>query len=557
MSSWPRAILRTPSGTRSPSPSRNRRWSCGGSVSILTASVSEGSRARTPSLLLLAAGLSQLSLSTVRLRQLLPRLCSRIASACSGWRCSGGVSRSTLSVARSLRRSDRTFASPRSSLGAAADALLALLALRPGALAGRAALGGGLLGLAPQVLEQAAAEQHLALLVGEVVGQLELAAVVLDLRADRLGAALELVAQLRQLPALADLGLVVVGLVDEGQRDDPLRDEVAPVDARERLGDHRANAELQRRQGGVLARRALAVVVAADDEAAAPLADPLAELGIAVAEGELGDRGDIGAVGHDLDAVGGEVAGRDVVVLDGGDPALERVAERLVIRRRLDVRPARNLDPLGLALAGGGEDVDVVDVALELGRPEQLGRIAVLARVGDPPAQQRHRRDRRRAQVHAVARGPRAAAEVAVEGAQRVGVRRRRLAHADARPAHRLEHPHAAGDELRVDAGRDDRRLDLARPRGGGGIDARVHDLAVLVGEDRAREREVGVGRVDRRAQADLGDLEPGHLLDGHDVVRVVGLGDERAERREVDLHALVVLAADLGADLAQIGLAP
>ena len=77
--------------------------------------------------------------------------------------------------------------------------------------------------------------------------------------------------RLGDAPGLAELGLVVVGLVLEQERDDPLGDQVAPVDPREALRDHRADAELGRRERGVLAARALAVVVTGDDEASAPL----------------------------------------------------------------------------------------------------------------------------------------------------------------------------------------------------------------------------------------------------------------------------------------------
>ena len=135
-------------------------------------------------------------------------------------------------------------------------------------------------------------------------------------------------------PGLADLGRVVVGVVGEGQREDPLGDQVAAVDAREALRDHRLDAELERRQRGVLARGALPVVVAADDEAAPPLLQPRAELRVAMAEGELGDRRDVRAVGHHLHAVGREVAGRDVVGLHGRDARAQRLLQRHVLGRR-------------------------------------------------------------------------------------------------------------------------------------------------------------------------------------------------------------------------------
>ena len=130
----------------------------------------------------------------------------------------------------------------------------------------------------------------------------------------------------------------------EQQRDDPLGDQVAPVDPREALRDHGPDAELRRRERGVLAARALAVVVAGDDEASAPLLRAARELRVAVLERELGDRRHVRAVGHDRRAVGREVAGRDVVGRDDQHAQLERVGQLLLLGRRLDVRAARDLD---------------------------------------------------------------------------------------------------------------------------------------------------------------------------------------------------------------------
>src|SRR5947207_13477981 len=132
-------------------------------------------------------------------------------------------------------------------------------------------------------MEQAALDQDLALLGSEVVGDLELVAAV-DLHGDLVGAPLELLADLRQRPGLPRLGAVVVRVVLEGQGEDALCDEVATMDAGERLGEDGLHPELQRRQRSVLARGALAVVLAADDEPLAPLLQALSELRVAVAE---------------------------------------------------------------------------------------------------------------------------------------------------------------------------------------------------------------------------------------------------------------------------------
>src|SRR5207244_13552872 len=67
----------------------------------------------------------------------------------------------------------------------------------------------------------------------------------------------------------------------------------SPMDPRKALGDHRADAELGGRQGRVFPTRALAVVVAGDDEPSTPLVRPLRELLVAVLERELRDRGNV------------------------------------------------------------------------------------------------------------------------------------------------------------------------------------------------------------------------------------------------------------------------
>ena len=63
------------------------------------------------------------------------------------------------------------------------------------------------------------------------------------------------------------------------------------MDAGEALRDHRADAELGRSERGMLAARALSVVVAGDDEA--PPTPSRASGSGPVLESELGDRGDV------------------------------------------------------------------------------------------------------------------------------------------------------------------------------------------------------------------------------------------------------------------------
>ena len=109
---------------------------------------------------------------------------------------------------------------------------------------------------------------------------------------------------------------------------------------------------------------------------------------------------------------------------------------------------------------------------------------------------------------------------------------------------------------LRVQPGGDDGGLDLARAGRGGGVDRRVHDLAAAVGEDRPAAR--GRGSPSARTSPCRPGRSPARdLLDAEDVVRVVRLGDERAERGDVDLDPLVVLAAVVGTEVARVVLAP
>src|SRR4051812_48748528 len=94
-----------------------------------------------------------------------------------------------------------------------------------------------------------------------------------------------------QLPLLALLEPLVVVLVCEPQGDDTLGEKVAPVDAREALGDHHPDAEMQRGEGGVLPARALPVVVPAHYQAGRCPLRLFVVVGVEAAEGEFRDLG--------------------------------------------------------------------------------------------------------------------------------------------------------------------------------------------------------------------------------------------------------------------------
>ena len=196
-----------------------------------------------------------------------------------------------------------------------------------------------------------------------------------------------------------------------------------------------------RRDRGVLARRALPVVVAADDEAAAPRERPVVELGVLAPEHVLRALGDVRPEAHADRAVGRHVAGRDVVRRRRSHPAFDRVGHRAgrAAAGRC-VLAADDLDCARLAPAGGARGSARSSIVGSLGAAAISGGRAERPRVGDLAAQRGRRGGRRRAQVDLVARRPAAPGEVAVERPHGGQARRRRLADADARAADRLEH---------------------------------------------------------------------------------------------------------------------
>ena len=78
------------------------------------------------------------------------------------------------------------------------------------------------------------------------------------------------IAQIGERDPVAFLNLLVVRRVGEGQGQDSLLLQVTLMDARERLRDDRRAAEIARGHGGVLAARALAVVLVADHDPLLP-----------------------------------------------------------------------------------------------------------------------------------------------------------------------------------------------------------------------------------------------------------------------------------------------
>mmetsp|Transcript_24095 Transcript_24095/g.75512 ORF Transcript_24095/g.75512 Transcript_24095/m.75512 type:complete len:373 (-) Transcript_24095:1175-2293(-) len=142
---------------------------------------------------------------------------------------------------------------------------------------------------------------------------------------------------------VAGADLVVVGLVSEGEGEHALLLQVGFVDARERLDDHRAAAEVARLERGVLAGRALAVVLIADHH-------PRDARGLVRARG--GGHG-VEVPGHLVE----DLVGLAVLVVDGADEHV--VGDIVQVAAVLEPR-ARHGDVVGGALAPGlDEDLGV------------------------------------------------------------------------------------------------------------------------------------------------------------------------------------------------------
>src|SRR5947208_3078256 len=101
----------------------------------------------------------------------------------------------------------------------------------------------------------------------------------------------------------------------------------------------------------MLPRRALAVVIARDDEAAPRFLRAFRERRVDVFEHVLRDRGDVRPQGEELRPRGHDVVRRDVVAEADQHLALDRVFWRRGDRKWRDVRPADDLD--GSAVSRG------------------------------------------------------------------------------------------------------------------------------------------------------------------------------------------------------------
>ena len=269
------------------------------------------------------------------------------------------------------------------------------------------------------------------------------------------------------------------------------------------------------------------------------------KLRVSVLERELCDRGDVRAEGHHGRPVRREVAGRDVVRSDDQHLHLQGVRQLLWLRRRLDVRPARDLDRLGLFCRHGPEDVRLDDGRVALRDARAAPARASSRGSAISPFSIEAAATAGRAEIDLVVGGAASPREVAVERAQRVRARRRRLPHPDAWPARGLEHPDPGHQQVDVSAGARDLVENLPRARRRSGRHEVLGQAVATQGG--ADDRHVVVGRVDRGADADLRERGPDDLFDGNDVARARGLRDQRPELAEVDVDLLVEVAGVAG----------
>src|SRR5215208_2482124 len=323
------------------------------------------------------------------------------------------------------------------------------------------------------------------------------------------------------LPGIAPAHPFVVVLFTKQQRKDALGDQVPAVDAREAPGDDRADSQVQRSQSSVFAAGALPVVVPADDKTVAPLERAVVELWVPPAEHVLRALGYVRPEAHSERPVGSHVSSRDIVFDDYDDASLQLFWKRSALGRGHDVGSADDLDVSRLLGWRRVQDLAVVHV-----------------RVGDL-ALERSRGGRcRGAKIDFISARPAAAREVAVEGPHRGHAGGGGLSDADAGTADGLEHAHASGDEVLVDAALRNGVQDLARPRRDRHLYAGVHDV---LPQDGRRGGEVFVGGVHRGADAHLYRLRAGDLAHRHHVARRGRFRDQRLELRELDHFVFVV----------------
>ena len=202
---------------------------------------------------------------------------------------------------------------------------------------------------------------------------------------------------------------------------------------REALRQLHPHAQVPRGDRRMLARGALAVVLAGHHDPAAPFLCPGGEPVVHHVENEGADRRDVASERQDPVSRGHDDVGADVVPDLDEDPALDRLLHLGERGEGLDVGASDHLDPSGI-LGGLDEPLRIERVHGGVGdlgaRPEGAG-------VGDRAGERRGGGRLGRAEVDRIVLRPAPSLVVAREGAQGVAPRGRGLSHADA--------PEAAG----------------------------------------------------------------------------------------------------------------
>ena len=350
---------------------------------------------------------------------------------------------------------------------------------------------------------------------------------------------------------IAEVDAVVIRLVCESHGQDAVVDQVRLMDAGEALRHHRADAQVQRHQGGVLAAGALAVVAAGDEDAAALRLGTGREILVHGGEAEVAQVGHIGAEGQELRVGRRDVVGGDIVLHLEQHLAADIRREGLAHREGLDVGAAHDFN--GVLRAGGNGRDDQVVVHIELLGQRDVQVDIQAAGIGQHAGEGGDGGRFAGNEVDARALGAAAAEEVAVVGAHGDGVGLGRLTHADAGAAGGFQDARACGDHVRQRAVAGQHGQHLLGAGADDQAHVRVHGLAL---QDASHAHHIGIRRVGAGADEHLIHLDFAAFLDSLHDVGHVGLGHQGLQGGKVDLDDLVVGGIRVGLEFRPVGLA-
>jgi hypothetical protein len=192
--------------------------------------------------------------------------------------------------------------------------------------------------------------------------------------------------QIRHLPVVAQVHVLVIGFLGKDEWHNALTEQVATVDPREALGDNGSHPEEFRSERRVLATGALAVIVAGHYEPAMPFPGAGRELTVDASECEVRHCGHVRAERHHYHSIRRQIAGRDVVADHVLYAPGERLREWRLGRWRLHIRPVLNLDISCRFSLRWKDEVTIVDMDIRRWCGRQPWLLSELARVGDRAA---------------------------------------------------------------------------------------------------------------------------------------------------------------------------